>query len=183
MRLVGLAAQKASRAGNCNDGAMRAAHDPVTSCSQYSWPWQMRKFWTTRDNYPLPSPIISLLWPGQIRFTPEQLPQTLTGAMCHVLRGTSLAALSIARPSAARFGGLRAVCAPSLELARTEPIAARIQHDRRGYTGSTSALYTPQKRGAAQKNVDDRPWHRESSGSLPKSTSPDPSGGDTSKGW
>ncbi|TWU72078.1 hypothetical protein ED733_003717 [Metarhizium rileyi] len=32
------------------------------------------------------------------------------------------------------------------------------------------------------RKIDDRPWHRESSGSLPESTSPDPTGGDITKG-
>jgi hypothetical protein len=38
------------------------------------------------------------------------------------------------------------------------------------------------KRHGAQKQADDRPWHRLSGSKQYKETSPDPSGGDDSKG-
>ncbi|KAK2593455.1 hypothetical protein QQS21_008828 [Conoideocrella luteorostrata] len=47
------------------------------------------------------------------------------------------------------------------------------------HSGTEKPTY---KRGATQRKADDRPWHRESSKALPKSTSPDPTGGDEKKG-
>ncbi|KAG5927061.1 hypothetical protein E4U42_002648 [Claviceps africana] len=51
--------------------------------------------------------------------------------------------------------------------------------------GDDSAAEKPKptyKRGATQRKADDRPWHREGSNALPKSTSPDLARGDATKG-
>ncbi|KAG6000243.1 hypothetical protein E4U54_001493 [Claviceps lovelessii] len=52
----------------------------------------------------------------------------------------------------------------------------------RPYGDDAAAEKPTYKRGATQRNADDRPWHRESSNALPESTSPDLARGDATKG-
>ncbi|GAO14710.1 hypothetical protein UVI_02028760 [Ustilaginoidea virens] len=60
-------------------------------------------------------------------------------------------------------------------LIRCPPISSR------KYSDASDSSKPTLGRGATQRRADDRPWHRARSNTLPKSTSPDPTGGDATK--
>ncbi|KAG8419455.1 hypothetical protein J3458_004320 [Metarhizium acridum] len=102
--------------------------------------------------------------------------------MGHVLGGTLLAANRLARPPAVVLGKPRVCCWRASPWPVIVSSALQFSSSSARHTNYTSARYEARGRSTTQRKVDDRPWHRESSGSLPKSTSPDPTGGDATKG-
>lgn len=105
------------------------------------------------------------------------------GAMSHVLRGKTLAALNVARPATVTVGGLQ-ICRPGVSrTSRTVTLGRHFTTHSLKLADSDDTRNQPHNRPASRRKVDDRPWHRESSRALPKSTSPDPTGGDATKGW
>ncbi|KAG5942902.1 hypothetical protein E4U53_007139 [Claviceps sorghi] len=91
--------------------------------------------------------------------------------MDHVCRGAPLL-LYAARRARTVSGRL-----PSYQVIR--PPACLLN---RLYGDDSAAEKPTYKRGATQRKADDRPWHREGSNALPKSTSPDLARGDATKG-
>lgn len=102
--------------------------------------------------------------------------------MDHVLRGAPLA-LHAAHRAHMAFGRVPMCCrGRPAKSTRSVTASPSICVWSRNYSGESAAERGTNSRGATQRKADDRPWHRESSNALPKSTSPDPSGGDASKG-
>ncbi|KAF5133899.1 Calcium uniporter protein 6, mitochondrial [Metarhizium anisopliae] len=104
--------------------------------------------------------------------------------MGHVIRGTTLAAKKMAWSPAVSLGNPQAGCWRASPWPMIAPSALKLQFSSSStrHTNYTNSRDEARGRGSTQRKVDDRPWHRESSGSLPKSTSPDPTGGDATKG-
>ncbi|KHN93727.1 Coiled-coil domain containing protein 109, C-terminal [Metarhizium album ARSEF 1941] len=102
--------------------------------------------------------------------------------MGHFTRGTLLAVWNGARPATVTFNGPQVYCSRASLWPMDISTGPRFSISSKRHTSQSSPRYKTQARGTTQRNVDDRPWHRESSASLPESTSPDPTGGDETKG-
>ncbi|OAQ70947.1 siderophore biosynthesis protein [Pochonia chlamydosporia 170] len=102
--------------------------------------------------------------------------------MSHVLRGKTLAALNVARPATVTVGGLQICRSGVSRTSRTVTLGRHFTTHSLKLADSDDTRHQSHNRPASRRKVDDRPWHRESSRALPKSTSPDPTGGDATKG-